>query len=94
VSYEPQQKGENAMKRMGIVLLGVVCLISPYAFSNTSEIDCEIIHCKKIEKEEGSETFKAPKIEWDAVKSIPQKYQKVNYKIGYLLYITQNKAIM
>ena len=84
------------MKRLRIILFGVLFVILSYAISHAFEIDCAKIRCKKIEKEEGSETFMAPKIAWDAVTddNISHKYPADDYKIGYLLYITQNKAII
>jgi len=77
VSYEPQQKGEHAMKRMGIVLLGAVCLISSYAFSHASDI-----HFKKISSGEVVE------FAWDETTKLNDREGLV---IGYTVCITKDK---
>ena len=78
------------MNRLGIVILVVLSLISSYAFSHASEINCKIIHCRIVKQGE------AVKIAWDEVtkltngKNISSVYSE-GYVIGYLLYINENK---
>ena len=49
------------MKRLRMVLFGVLFVILSYAISHASDIDCEIIHCEII-NQEGT-----VKIAWDEV---------------------------
>jgi len=75
------------MNRLGKVLLGVLCMILPYAFSHASEI-----HWEKVKR--GG----VVKIAWDETTKLlngrdisPNYPEAEGYVLGYLLYVTKNK---
>jgi hypothetical protein len=86
-SYILSQKGEDAMKSLGILSIGVLCVILSYAFSYASDLQC-------VKRQQGKQV----KIAWDAVTELENgediySYYPEGYAIGYLLYHSDKKEL-